>query len=153
MNLVDISERLNRSLNAVYARANTIGLHLACPESWEYLTHAAERTGYHVSQLRRILAVAGIELQHALSRARNHRQGTRAFIVAPELVNQAISAWLEAEPVAVAARRLGTTALTLERRLAAIGLRRTTTGRCHWRVRSSDIERAVTAWPLPRRAA
>lgn len=62
LSLREIAKRLQRTEATTYWRAQKLGLPLGCPDGWEYLTHAAQRTGYATKQLRPILYWAIVEL-------------------------------------------------------------------------------------------
>jgi hypothetical protein len=144
LRLAAIAAQLDRTPITTYWRAQKLGLALGCPPGFEYLSHAAERTGYDTSQLRPILRWAGVTIQVALARPTKAKR--RMHIVDPESVDEAVAAWHQTEPLEAAARRLGMCAETLRRRLRAIGV--TDEGRPkkhHWRVRFEDVERAVAA--------
>jgi hypothetical protein len=145
--LSEIAERLGRTLLTIYWRAQKLGLTLGCPEGWEYMTHAARRTGYTTSQLRRILEAAGAEISEAMTR-RSPRRGRRPMhrhhIVMPEVVDSAVSRWLETEPLETAARRRGLCSETLARRLRDAGIDKPKNmGRRWWRVTDDEVERAL----------
>jgi hypothetical protein len=143
--LAAIAERLERTPITTYWRAQQLGLELGCPPGYEYLSHAAARTGYTATQLRPILRWAGVTIQVAHARPTKARH--RRHVVEPEAVDDAIAAWHRTEPLESAARRLGVCGATLRRWLRAIGV--VDEGRdrkCHWRVRTEDVERAAAAW-------
>lgn len=140
-----IATRLGRTALTVYWRAQKLGLPLGCPDGWEYLTAAAERTGYATKQLRPILAWAGVSLRRALARP-NKKVARACHFVDPLEVDAAIAKWTASEPVHTAAARLGICAGTLERWLERAGFpcqRRAF--RCHWRVTEEQIAKALEA--------
>jgi hypothetical protein len=148
-----IATRLGRSPATIYARLQHLRLPLGCPPGWESLTRACERTGYDFSQLRRILAADGATIRNAITRkdARGRQGGDRRRwqIVSISEVDAAVAAWVEEEPVAAAARRIGMAWPVLVRRLRALGLRRPRKARLHWRVTAEQVE-AAAAIPLQR---
>lgn len=153
MSLDEIAERLGRTPITTYWRAQKIGLPLGCPDGWERLSHAAERTGYCTSQLRRILKAAGVEMRRSITRETKprgkRRKAHRWHIVVPESVDAAIKRWLATEPVSAAARRHGVTADVLARRLRLAGIKKTVAGKKHWRVSEVDVADALYG-PAPR---
>lgn len=140
-----IAKRLGRTPVTTYWRAQKLGLPLGVPEGFEYLTHAAERTGYARETLMRVLRWAGVTTHRAMARPTKGASHRMRF-VDPYEVDEAIVRWHETETLESAARRLGACAETLRRRLSAQGIN--DEGRApktHWRVRSVDAERAVAA--------
>jgi hypothetical protein len=140
-----LARKLGRSQLGVYEHAYSLGLPVGCPQGWEYLSHAADRTGYHESQLRRILKAAGKRIARALALPGKGRSRPRACIVEPQDCDDAITAWNAAEPAERAARRLGHCGEMLRRRLRLLGLAapiRAGTRR-HIRVTSDQIRAAL----------
>lgn len=138
-----IAKTLGRTQRTTYWRAQQLGLRLGCPDSFEYLTVAAERTGYCTTQLRPILRWAGVNLKVALARPTKARR--RFHIVDPFDVDDALERWHGTEPLETAARRLGVRGHVLRRWLRAVGVEepKDRPFRAHWRVRTADVERAV----------
>lgn len=87
-----IAKALHRTVLSVYWRAQKLGLGLGCPHGYEYLSAAAIRAGYAVRQLRQILHHSGVPIRKAMS-----RQGLRARIVEPDLVDRAVAKWMAIE--------------------------------------------------------
>jgi hypothetical protein len=145
MQMHDIAERLGRTQEAVYVRASLIGLPPSKPDGWEYLSHAAERTGFHTSQLRRILDAAGISPRPVLTRpVKGEERRRRRHIVWPADVDAAVGMWHESEPLKTAAQRHGLSENGLKSLLRRIGIKRPALPRKrHWRVRHEDVERAL----------
>ena len=136
-----IARKLGRTVRATYQRAQALGLPLGCPQGHEYLSHAAERTGYALSQLRAILEWAGVTIRPALSRPT--RKPQRAHTVDSYDVDVAIERWQQGEPVETAARRLGAcSGETLKRYLRRLGIR-PPGGRRHLRVTDDQIQAAL----------
>jgi hypothetical protein len=138
-----LARKLGRSELGVYEHARVIGLPVGCPQGWEYLSHAADRTGYHESQLRRILKAAGKRLTPALSLPGPRRP--RASVVDPQDVDDAITRWQTSEPAERAARRLGHCGEMLRRRLRLLGLAAplSPSTRRHVRVSDDQIRAAL----------
>ena len=151
LDLDQIAERLGRTQISTYWRAQKIGLPLGCPDGWEYLSHAAKRTGYDTGQLRTILAADGISLRCAIAAPNRKRRGKvtgfvrRTHIVPPGAVDAAVEAWLEREPLEAAARRVQMCAETLARRLRSIGVTKDVGRKRYWRVSAEDVSRALEA--------
>lgn len=140
--LATIARELKRSPCTTYWRAQKLGLSLGCPPGFEYLSAAAERTGYCTTQLRPILAWAGVKLRTSLGRPTGaHR---RFHIVDPVEVDDALERWHATEPVQAAARRVGVSGDVLRRRLAMAGVQdRRTKKKQHWRVRADEVACAI----------
>lgn len=156
--LAQIAARLERTATATYWRAQQLGLPLGCPDGWEYLTTAAERTGFDTTTLRRILRWAGVSIHRSLSAPGRRRRGVAGIrcdrhVVAPGEVDVAIEQWMETEPLERAAERLGVCRQTLARRLEAVGIGRQARRKAHWRVSPEQIAAALAARPVRRRAA
>jgi hypothetical protein len=147
--LAELSGRLKRTQATLYWRGQLLGLTSQVPRGFEYLTHAADRTGYDTGQLRAILKWAGVRLRVSMGRPVKHRS-RRHHIVDPYDVNEAIARWLRTEPLASAASRRGVSASVLERRLRLLPkVPRKPKGKKHWRVPSDLIDQAL-ATPLPK---
>lgn len=127
---------------AVYLRARKLGLPVGCPQGWEYLSHAAERTGYNVKQLRRILAWAGLDIRRALvsPHAAAKAEREKAHIVIPDDVDDAVARWLKAHTLAEVAQQWGTTTRRASARLRAAGL--TPAGPQQWRLSAEQVRQA-----------
>lgn len=139
-----VARELGRTQATTYWRAQKLGLPLGCPDGFEYLSVAADRTGYDASQLRRVLRWAGVPIRVSLGRPT--QAGRRFHIVDPLDVDDAIAAWHETETLHSAAQRFGVADETMRRWLAAIGV--DDNGRefrTHWRIKSVDVDRAVAA--------
>jgi hypothetical protein len=148
-----IAQKLGRSPLTIYWRATVVlGLHAGVPPGYEYLSHAAARTGYSPAQLRRILEAEGVRMRRVLcrpGRAPHHRH-----FVDPCEVDDAIASWVGKEPVTTAARRLGIDPQRLRRRLVRIGVQ-PPAGRKHMRVTEEEIRRAneIAIWGRRHRRA
>lgn len=142
----DICKELGRTRCAVcwYAH-NVLGLKTGNPPPWEYLSHAARRTGYQTSQLRRILRWAHVEIRAAyVYRASSWQR----HIVDPVEVDDAIADWHKTETLENAARRTGMCSETLRRRLVARGvvlIKATRKKKSHFRVPSAEVDAAMEA--------
>lgn len=143
-----IAKMLGRSGAAIYSRARDIGLGMGVPQGYECLTHAAERCGYTVTQLCRVLAHGGVRILRGMVRPNpNVRGSRRTHMVEPSDVDDAVAAWCATEPLETAARRLGCTSEVLRRLL----LRALKDGdkripplprrsRLHWRIPSVVVD-------------
>jgi hypothetical protein len=144
MSLRRIARHLGRTSATVYIKAQAIGLSLGVPDGFEYLSHAAKRTGYCTSQLWQILRAAGVRPKAALARTVERRAGHRFHFVEPLDVDDAVALWLSTEPVESAAKRLGVSGHRLRGWLRAEGVKdQRRIPRAHWRVPSEVIERVV----------
>lgn len=148
-----ISNRIGRSTYSVYRRAHDLDLGCGCPQGHEYLTTAAERTGYETATLRKILHWAGVRIDRAASRASSKRRFAHRghFVVEPTDVDEAVKRWLACEYVADAAhsRGLSSRALrTILRHAIARGdarVPRQPTRFRHWRVETTLLDELVAA--------
>jgi hypothetical protein len=143
LSLRQIAEDLRHPESSVYDRARALGLTDGAPEGSEYLSAAARRTGWDVSQLRRILAAGRVALRPVTTRVQAPRGARRRWLVDSFEADIAIAAWLSTETLSAAARRCGLDAGTLERWLIDAGERKTSRGKRHWRVSSDLVDRVV----------
>lgn len=143
LTLATIAERLGRSPSTVYWFATKAGLQRGCPQGFEYLTAAAKRTGFDTGQLRVILAHAGVKLRVAMTvpktRARHYH------VVSPDLVDDAVAAWMLLELLPHAAGRLGVTRGVLRSALIAAG-HAPPPRKFTWRVLPHVADEAVAAY-------
>lgn len=143
VDLKRIARDLSRTVDAVYLRAHKLGLKRGLPEGCESLAAAAKRTGYTRAQLSCILKMAG-HPPRKVPHSRPCKARYRTLFVDPLDVDDAIAAWVRAEAVEAAARRLGLCANTLRRWIGKAGLedpRRK--GRRHLRLTDEQIQRAL----------
>ena len=146
-----IAKKLGRTDLATFQHAKEIGLPLGCPSGFEYVWHAAKRTGYPTASLRLILERSGVTIRRTMSRPTPGRKVRPCHFVDPFEVDQAIAAWLRTEPLHSAAKRRGIHAGALARKLAALeGVPPKPEGKRHWRIPSDVIDRALAG---ARRAA
>ena len=116
LDLRGLSKLLGRTELTIYWRAGLLGLPRGCPQGYEYLSAASDRTGYATVQLRRILRWAGVKVRSTLSRPERVRSRLyRYHCVVPFDVDEALAAWHRTEPIDVAAHRHGTDGATLKR--------------------------------------
>ncbi len=150
--VAQIARALERTELTVYWRAQTLGLGLGCPQGFEYLSHAAARTGYATGQLRRILRWAGVGVRPACTRLGPRRRPTH--IVDPDDVDDAVARWHATETIEAAARRHDLSAEAMIACLEAAGVqirvvrpehRLRPGGRLHRRVTTADVDGAVAA--------
>jgi hypothetical protein len=120
------------------------------PEGWEYLTHAARRTGYCTSQLAVILRAAGVKLHRVLSRPTAPR-GKRAAhhnrfrVVWSADVDEAVADWTQRESALSVHQRLGISDTALRVRLRLAGIKKPTgKQKASWRLTPEDLERALS---------
>jgi hypothetical protein len=101
-----LRERLGgRPWTEIRREAKRLGLPMGIPQGYEFLTAAAERTGFSRSTLERMLAWAGVQVHR-------HYGWTgpvkfRQRYVEPEAVDEAVAKWLKTETPTALARRLG----------------------------------------------
>lgn len=145
-----IVRELGRTRLTVYWRAQHLGLELGCPQGWEYLTAAAQRTGYSTGQLRRILRAAHVRIEPGYSRTQAPKQ-RHYHIVQPHDVDEAVAAWHATETVHDAACRRGMCSETLRQWLLDAGCtppkrrgpKPARPTRAHWRVPSTTIDAVI----------
>lgn len=106
-----IAAQLDRTQRAVVTKARRLGLGIGVPNGWEYLTAAAQRAGYEVVQLRRILAFANVRIRPSASMAKTGRYS----VVDPDAVDRAVALWLSTETITEAARSRGLSRASLEK--------------------------------------
>jgi transposase-like protein len=148
MDLRSIAKVLGRTELTTYWRAGHLGLARGCPQGFEYLTAAAERTGYSTDQLRRVLKWAAVPLRRTMSRPDVHAPRTFHCVV-PFDVDEALASWHKTEPIDVAARRHGLDGATLKRWLRDARDAGTQMppeprkARVHWRIPSTTIDQVI----------
>jgi hypothetical protein len=156
--LTEIAGALDRSERGVHTRAKRLRLPSGPPAGHEMLTAACERTGYHITQLRRILAWAKVRTQpvraqpshRVLSGGKYRSYAGRRFVAVDEM-DAAITAWEERETATYAAERHQVSAGTIRRWLldarAELGLSHKAVGHQrrarHWRASPALIDRVV----------
>lgn len=148
LRLSAICERMGRTEYAIADRAYLLGLPMGCPPGYEYLTAAVRRVGLcNAIQLRRILDYYDVQIHICLSigarRKKNNRRWRRHF-VDPELVDNAVKAWISSESVSSAARRRGVDRNTLRKFLIESGTPDPRASRAkQWRVTDEQVEAAL----------
>lgn len=146
LNLARIAKDLGRTEVAVYYRAGQLGLDRGAPPGFEYITHAAERTGFCRETLVIILRWAGRQhFRTAVSRATGAKR--HFHIVESIEVDEAVEAWLATETLEAAARRFDVCGATVERRLHESGktLPAKPTDKTHWRVPTALVDEVMAA--------
>jgi hypothetical protein len=142
LRLSAVAKNLGRTPATVYWRAQKLGLPLGVPDGFEYLSHAAERTGFTTGQLARILREHGFKVRATLSRTAAEPRSRRMHFVAPEDVDDAVKRWSGTETPEEAARRLGIDADRLRARLAALGIANKPGTKKRLRVTDAQVEAA-----------
>ena len=155
LRLTGIAKALGRTPATVYWRAQKLGLPLGVPDGFEYLSKAAERTGFTTGQLARLMRAAGKKIRTALARTAALPASRRMHFVWPEDVDAAVAAWARTETPQEAARRLGIDPDALRRRLARIGIENKPGTRKRLRVTDEQIARAngIAQWSKRNRRA
>ncbi|NUP08412.1 MAG: hypothetical protein HOW73_20370 [Polyangiaceae bacterium] len=143
--IANVAVELGRTQRTVYWRARKLGLECGAPQGWEYLTAAAERTGYDTGQLRRILRAAGARPQRSISRP-DVVAKRRFNAVDPLDVDDAVAKWCRQETVEEAAARSAISGDTLRRLLLAAGHVPPRSKRKRWRLDASVIDAVVAAY-------
>lgn len=149
LGLTALSKTLGRTPIATYYRARHLGLKAGCPDHGEYISHAAKRTGFSVSQLRGILHSQGMRPRPAM--AAPHRRGAwNMQWVDPLDVDDAVAAFMAMETPQAAARRCGVSPELIvdlmSQASVAPAKRSKRGGRLHRLFPSSAIDSAVAQW-------
>lgn len=144
-----IAKRLNRTAVTTFWRAQHLRLPLGAPGGTEYLSHAAERTGYALASFRMILKRSGVVIKRTMSRPEKGAK-RHYHCVDPVLVDVAIAAWLKTEPLEAAARARGLSSEALASRLRGVVGVPPKPIKLHWRIPTVVIDRALAG---ERRAA
>lgn len=155
LTLEAIATALGSTPIGVIGVAKRLGLP-AVPEGFEYLTHAAKRTGVDVHQLRRILHACHVWVRPTLSRPppKGVTPSHKRLMVWPAEVDDAIAEWFARETLQSAGERLGMTDASLKRRLAAAGVgKRRRARNARWRLSAADLEKALRFRALNGRSA
>lgn len=140
----EVAHELGRSDLSVYWRVRKLGLPCGCPQGYEYLTAAAERTGFTTQQLRKLLAKAHVPIHESITRMKEKRKRWHHF-VAPDAVDGVIAKWAQTEVVNAAAGARGMIAPTLQQWLLDAGYKPPRKKKAHWRLPSSVIDKVVNA--------
>lgn len=148
LNLSSLAKLLGRTELTVYWKARQRGLPCGCPDGFEYLTAAAQRTGYCTATLRRILATGGVKLRLSISRP--PRPGRGFHIVDSFDCDRAVEAWLLCEDVRAIAERHNVSDNTLHRLLREAGLKPPVQKRARWRVPTTTAEALIQTWKAAR---
>lgn len=148
--LEDVAAALGRSTDSVYWRAKACGLGVGCPQGFEYLSTAAERTGYAVAQLRRILNWAHVHVTRATTRpGRQTRTDHVHWVIEPADVDEAVAAWHRTETLEGASACRGLCSTVVSRLLRAAAARGDTRVpprprfRRHWRLPTELVDELV----------
>jgi hypothetical protein len=155
LRLSAVAKTLGRTPATVYWRAQKLGLPLGVPDGFEYLSAAAERTGFTTGQLVRILREHGFKVRATLSRTAAEPRSRRHHFVAPGDVDAAVKRWSSTETPEEAARRLGICADRLRARLAALGIANKPGTKERLRVTDAQVEAAngIAVWSHRNRRA
>jgi hypothetical protein len=148
LSIAQIARRSGRTPFAIYRRACELKLPLGCPEGYERLTQACNRTGYALGQMRRILRFAGVRIRRGWARPRAQKRLSyhHSWIVDRLEVDGAVRDWQSTEAVGTAANLRGIGGERLRRLVVLDGcpVRKSGPGkRAHWRVATTDIDRIV----------
>lgn len=127
--LRQIATELQRTPHAVELRAHSLKFPFGAPQGTEYVTTAAERCGFDVAKMRRILRWAGVrtvQVAGLLSvpqkkRTRGIRRSYRRQVVDAFDATSAVERFNRTELVLFAARRLGMCTATLATLLREAG--------------------------------
>lgn len=140
MSLGHVARTIGRTPQTTYWRARKLGLKCGAVQGMEYISTAAERTGYGTGQLRQILRWAGVKVIRSASRITKSR---RHFHVVDSFdVDEAVAQWHQTETVESAAQARGVCGHTLRVWLIQAGLKRGNKKK-HWRVKSVAIDHVI----------
>ena len=96
-----LARKLGRTEKAVYEKAQSLGLHLGCPQGFEYLSAAARRTGCSTRQIRKALteyheALPSWEQSGKMRRplSLSKRARRRNVLVEPDIADAAVAQWV-----------------------------------------------------------
>lgn len=139
--LAELARIFARPEGGIYFRAGKLGIRRGAPQGKEFVTTAAERTGFDRATLRKILHWAGVRITKP---SRDSKGAWRFGYVDVYDVDRAVEAWLKTEPLNVSARRHGWCAETIRKWLAEAGELPPSRGRkCHLRVDIAVVDRVV----------
>lgn len=137
-----IAKQIDRTPRSVYRHAvEALGLDAGCPQGFEYVSHAARRTGFSRGTMNRILAWAHVKVRAAASMpgSKGHER-----IVEPSSVDGAVARWCATETLVQAGVRLGYSAFTIGRVLKSAASRDEIALPPHERGKQWRIERSLT---------
>lgn len=146
----ELCTHFGRSAQGICRRAVKLGLPPRVPNGFEFLTHAAMRTGFDIKTFRNVLLWARVKIhivrRYKLKRKKVKNRKRKFFhqcYVNPLEVDEAVGRWMNTETPATAAPRFGVDATTLRRWLRNAGIKRKPERHCPWRIDSKIIERVV----------
>lgn len=150
----EIAKALQRSPRAVFIRARGMGIGGACPQGFESLQRAADRCGFQVDTMRRVLNAARVKIRPAPTLLGNSYH----VLLEPSAVDAAVAAWCRLETLQQAGRRLRMDASVIRRHLLAAEARGEITLPPHsrgsyWRVPRETIDLAFSIWEDGKEAA
>ena len=141
MPLDRISGAMGRTECALYQRATSdLGLPAGCPDGWEFLSHAAERAGYTVATLRKVLLEADVQIMESYTprtgcyAAKGKRRKTRAQIVWRDAVDLAVKERCEKDMLHSAAMQRGMSDEKLRAILTAYGVEAPKPPPAYWHI-------------------
>jgi|HubBroStandDraft_4_1064222.scaffolds.fasta_scaffold168925_3 hypothetical protein len=141
MSVAKTAKRIGRTVLATYFRAQHLKLPLGVTQGREYLTTSANRLGFDVSQLRQILAWAGVRILSSMGRPTGAK---RTYHVVDKFdATDAVERWLKTETIESAARARGVCAEVLRGILLAAGEKPPRKKKKHWRVPTETLDRLM----------
>lgn len=122
----ELRQKFGRTFNAIYSRA-TQALRLSARlQGTESLCAAAERCGFGVHHMRRILDAANVHYERPYPAQGTTPSGRPTGVERrrydPLDVDEAVNAWLRTETMNAAAKRIGVSEFALRRWLRAAGV-------------------------------
>lgn len=150
----EIAALLGRSPRAVFMRARAMGIGGGYPQGFESLQACADRCGFELVTMRRILNAHRVPIH----RAPSLRGSTLHAMVEPYRADEAVAAWFTHETLQQAGRRYGMDGWLLLRHLRAaeargeISLPDHTKNR-HWRIPRATVDKVMLTWEDGKEAA
>lgn len=123
LTLPQLASSLGRTEISTYAMARQMKLTRAVPQGTESLWQAAQRTGFAVPTLKRILRQQGVAIRQWMARpcSKTEKRSRSFHVVDSGDVDEAIERWAREEPVEFAAKRLGVCGETMKKLLVRAG--------------------------------
>lgn len=143
----EIARALQRSPRAVFMRAREMGIGGGYPQGFESLQACADRCGFDIKTMRKVLNAHRVPIQ----RAPSIKGSSLHAMVEPHRADEAVAAWCKLETLQQAGRRLGLDGWLVRRHLAAAEQRGEITlpehcRKRHWRIPREIVDRVMTTW-------
>lgn len=143
----EIASVLQRTPRAVFMRARHLGIGGGYPQGFESLQACADRCGFDIKTMRRVLNAHRVPIH----RAPSIRGSSLHAMVEPHRADEAVRAWCRMETMAQAGRRLGIDGWVVKRHLEAAAARGEIelpahTHKKHWRVPRTMVDAVFASW-------